>query len=121
MSRPSHRKPRLAGGALSERRALAPEHEIDSGENGIEQALGNVPGPFGQEPAVDRDNSRNIRHGIFRQSGRSRVQADVTGRVRQPEIARQRDSDNRGDLAPIEGIALHDQDGPPKAFFRWTE
>ena len=110
----AHRKPRLTGGALSERRALTPEHEIDSGEDGLEEALRKVPGPFGQEPAVDRDDLRNVRHGIFRQSGRSRSQADVTGRVSQPEIARQRDSDDRSDAAPIEGIALHDQDGALK-------
>ena len=105
----------MTGGALSERGALAPENEIDSGENGVELAAGDVPGPFGQESAVDRDDLRDVRHGIFRQSGRPRSQADVTGRVRQPEIARQRDSDDRSDAASIEGIALHDQHGPPKA------
>jgi len=100
---------------LSRRRALAPENELYSGENGLQQTARNVAGPFGQEAAVDRDNLRDVRYGVLGQSGRPRSQAHVAGRNRKPEVARQRDCDDRRDVAPIERVALHDQDGPSKA------
>jgi hypothetical protein len=96
-------------------RALAPENEVHSGENGLKQAARNVAGPFGQEAAVDRDDLRDVRHGVLRQSGRPRSQAHVAGCNCKPEVARQKDCNDRRDAAPIERVALHDQDGPSKA------
>jgi len=74
-----------------------------------------VAGPLGQEVAVDRDDLRDVGNGVFGESGRTGSQGHVAGRNRKPQVARQGDRDDRRDAAPIEGVPLHDQDGPPKA------
>jgi hypothetical protein len=121
--RASRRKNSLAfgqtRGVLSEALILSSsfsfEHDVDAIENRVECRLGQVTGALAQERSVDRDDLRNIRHGIFGESRCPHSQKNVSRRGCETEIARKRNDNYGRDSASIEGVSLNDQDGPSKA------
>ena len=52
------------------------------------------------------------------ESGGSRAEQDVAGRLGPAQVAGERDADDGGDVAAVEGVTLDDDDGAPEAGLR---
>ena len=69
-------------------------------------------GEFYQTIAVDGDELRYIGHRVFGQACSLGRKQDVTWGIYEPSIGAQHDGNDRVDATPVEGVALHNQDGP---------
>lgn len=78
----------------------------------FEELASYAAGEFHQEITVDGDDLRHIGHRVFRQAcGFGREQYVAWG-IDKTSVGAQHDGNDGLHAAPVEGIALHDQDGP---------
>ena len=97
---------------------LQPEHESKAGLDFFEELASYAAGEFGQKITVDGDDLRHISHGVFRQAcGFGREQHVARG-IDETSVGAQHDGNDRLHAAPVEGLALHNQDGSVVSGFR---
>ena len=86
--------------------SLTTQDDIDAGKNQIQLSLGQLPNFFYQQFAIESNDLRDIRNGVFRKTCRSGKKKYVTGGFGPAKIAGQRNADNRPQSAPIKRVPL---------------
>jgi len=96
--------------------ALLPtENDIDTGNHLCEILLPELRRALGKKPLADRDDLRDIRHGILRQSRYLCRQHNVARRTRPGQIVRQRHANHCREPTAVQVVTLHDHDRPADA------
>jgi hypothetical protein len=78
----------------------------------FEELTSNPASKFHQEIAVDRDDLRHVRNGVFREACGLGGEQHVARRIDETGVGAQNDGNDGVQAASVEGIALHNQDGP---------
>ena len=83
---------------------LSTHDQVDSGEDPLHLPLGNSPHSLDELSLIDGHELRHIGHGITIEPRVLCYQQHVAWGYRPPEVAREDNTDNCGDLAAIERI-----------------
>jgi hypothetical protein len=102
---------RPARAARCQHRGLQTENEPKAVLHILQRLPSHAPGELEEEVAVDGNDLRDIRHGVFPQTGRLRREKDVPRGVEQPEVGGEHYGHHRAKTTPVEGVILHDEDG----------
>src|SRR6266536_45011 len=104
----------MGGRRRSERAvpALPAEHDVQPREHELQLLLRDAADTLREEGAVERDDLRDVGDGLLGEAGAPRRQENVAGRLGPFEVARERHAHDGRDAAPVEGVALDDENGP---------
>ncbi len=94
------------------------ENHIDSIYDGSHVPWRQLSDSLGELASVQGYDQGDIRDRILRQPGYSRSQQDVAGSCGPLDVACEGNTDDRPDPAPIDGIALNDQNRASEAWTR---
>jgi hydrogenase maturation protein HypF len=94
---------------------LPAEDGIDPGQHQFQLGAWQPARLRGQEILVHRYDLRHVGHGIFREAGEARGQANIPRRQGPFEIAGKRNANNRSDAASVQGVTLYHNHRPPEA------
>src|SRR5512146_1260044 len=94
---------------------LSAEDEVDAAEDECDVGGLELSDALAEDGAVDGDDLGDVRDGVAWEPCSFRVQQDVAGCGCPAEVAGERDDDNGGEAARVEGVALDDDDGSAKA------
>jgi hypothetical protein len=94
--------------------SLPTEDEVYPGKDELQIAGGEASDALGQQRAVDGQDLRDLRDGVFGKSGALSVEEHVAGRDAQAQVACEGHYDGRGDAARIEALALYHRHRSPE-------
>ena len=84
----------------------------------LEELASYAAGELHQKITVDGDDLRHIGHRVFRQACGFRREQHIARGINETSVSAQHDGNDRLHATPVEGIALHNQDGSVVSGFR---
>ena len=99
-------------------RVLRAKHEPKTVLDVLEELASYAAGELHQKITVDGDDLRHIGHRVLRQAGGFGWKKHVARGIDETGVRAQHDGNDRLHAAPVEGIALHNQDGSVVSGFR---
>ena len=91
------------------------EDDIDAGENGRESRPGNLSNAPLENLSVERNDLRNVGNGGLREAGIARREENVSGCLGPLDLRSEGHTDHGRKRAPVQGVALNDENRSAKA------
>jgi hypothetical protein len=91
---------------------LQAENEAKTVLDVFEELPSHPAGGFPQKVSVDSDHLGHIRYRVLRKARALGGEQDIAWGIDQPRVGAQNNSNNGVQSTSVEGIALHNQDGP---------
>jgi len=93
---------------------LSAQHYVNAGQHKFQFACRQFSHALGQQRSIEGHNLRDVRHRVLGQARVGGRKQHVSGSICPAQIAGQRNTDDCGQVAPIQGVALHDDDRSSK-------
>jgi hypothetical protein len=86
----------------------ATQNDIDSRDNEIDLAAGDLANPLRKLLLIERDDERNIGDGVPRKARYACAQNHIAGGLTPLQVTRERNTYHGSDATGVDGIALND-------------
>lgn len=109
-----HRADRCHWSSSRARLRLSAQHYVNAGQDKFQLARRQSSHAFGEQRLIKGHNLRDVRHRVLGQARVCTREQHVSGSICPVQIAGQRNTDDCGQVASIQGVTLHDDNRSSK-------